>query len=345
MKNTANIVYSAQSFKKACNAGVKPPVDFEDVLRRLGGVNIGLPRIYLSSVKVAYHWSRLSAQAASFRIPLNGLLFLQYPGQNYGTGLLRVHHQARARRARIAYLIHDINSLRGGNDNDTYLNEADVLIVHTANMARWLDSKLSSPRFVILGIFDYLTDFRPSIKIAAGPVWRIAFAGNLAKAAFISKISGLPETISYMLYGNGLPSGVSLDPNITYCGTFTPEKLLPEIENNHFGLVWDGDSADTCSGHYGEYLRYNAPYKASSYLAAGLPLIVWDQMGIAEFVIARGIGITVSSLGEIPARLAALAPEEYERIRTNALLMQELIATGHFYESAIKEVSKIADND
>ena len=64
---------------------------------------------------------------------------------------------------------------------------------------------------------------------------------------------------------------VELLENETYFGSFLPDELPAALEGG-FGLVWDGDSAETCSGVFGEYLRYNNSHKASLYLASGFPL-------------------------------------------------------------------------
>ena len=56
-------------------------------------------------------------------------------------------------------------------------------------------------------------------------------------------------------------------------GSFLPDELPSALEGS-FGLVWDGDSSKTCSGVFGEYLRYNNSHKASLYLASGFPIIV-----------------------------------------------------------------------
>ena len=55
------------------------------------------------------------------------------------------------------------------------------------------------------------------------------------------------------------------------------------MEGN-WGLVWDGNSIDTCSGNFGEYLRLNAPFKFSLYLAAKRPVVVWRESAMAEYV-------------------------------------------------------------
>ena len=44
--------------------------------------------------------------------------------------------------------------------------------------------------------------------------------------------------------------------NIIHKGVFKPEEL-PRVLDGSYGLVWDGDSLDECSGNIGEYLKIN----------------------------------------------------------------------------------------
>ena len=78
-----------------------------------------------------------------------------------------------------------------------------------------------------------------------------------------------------------------------------------------WGLVWDGNSAKTCSGVYGEYLRYNSPHKMSMYLASGLPLIVWNESALASYVDEKGIGIAINSIDQIPDAIKNVSVEQY----------------------------------
>lgn len=128
---------------------------------------------------------------------------------------------------------------------------------------------------VSLGIFDYLADgemVSPDTKSSPS----IAIAGNLAKGkcAYIYKIFGQSgtenKTLSVHLFGNNYSVDV-LDSRFIYHGSFKPEDLPSHLKGD-YGLVWDGDSAETCSGNTGEYLKYNNPHKTSLYLASGIPI-------------------------------------------------------------------------
>ena len=56
------------------------------------------------------------------------------------------------------------------------------------------------------------------------------------------------------------------------------------VQEGNLGLIWDGasDSSDEDIGMK-NYTRYNNPHKLSCYMAAGLPVIVWEKSAISKF--------------------------------------------------------------
>ena len=127
--------------------------------------------------------------------------------------------------------------------------------------------------------------------------------------------------------------------NVTYLGAFSPDDV-PNHLTNGFGLVWDGDSLDTCSGPTGNYLRYNNPHKLSLYLASGLPVIVWGDSAEADFVLKNGLGLTVSSLRELETQLADLSEEEYSVFLSNVRKVSKQLRDGHFLKQALSRSIK-----
>ena len=116
---------------------------------------------------------------------------------------------------------------------------------------------------------------------------------------------------------------------------FVPSNQLIATASGHFGLVWDGDSLDACSGDMGEYLRYNNPHKTSLYIRCHLPIIIWKQAALAPFVSQRGIGLCVDSLREIGSALNALTPERYAEMRHRVEELSLQLSQGHFFREAL----------
>lgn len=102
--------------------------------------------------------------------------------------------------------------------------------------------------------------------------------------------------------------------------------------------MWDGTSSDSCVGNTGEYLKYNNPHKTSLYMVAGLPVIVWDQAAIAEFVVNNGVGIAVSSLNDLASTLQEITEQEYEKMRSNAVQVGVRLKSGDYLKKAFLEL-------
>jgi len=149
-----------------------------------------------------------------------------------------------------------------------------------------------------------------------------------------------PE-VEFILFGPGLPGSLKEGKNVCYKGVCTPDELPARTSQYDFGLVWDGDSIEGCEGDTGNYVKYNSPYKISSYLAAGIPVIVWDKMAVAQFVKDNKIGIVVNSLSELTDSLFSLTKGEYEMLRNNVKGVRTKLTRGGYYEDAINKALKI----
>ena len=104
-------------------------------------------------------------------------------------------------------------------------------------------------------------------------------------------------------------------------------------------MVWDGDSLEECHGDFGSYLKYNTPHKASFYLRAGLPIIVWKESAVAPIIKKYGCGIAVGSLRELNEILPHLSEDKYSNMRQNAIKMAERLNQGYFLRKALQNVA------
>lgn len=244
-------------------------------------------------------------------------------------------------------MIHDIYYLRDDGNvyhdkNETqklevsFFNAADAVIVHNDVMKKKLANDGVTTPMVSLGVFDYLYDGK-SAEITQDDKIRLVFAGNLSpeKSGFIYQYKP-DERVAFNLYGT---KPDSLSSSFDYKGSFPPDDLIENIAGN-YGLVWDGPSADTCTGSFGNYLRYNDPHKLSLYLAAGLPVVVWDEAALASFVTEAGIGKTISNLGQL-ADLPGVNTEEYKTMRNQVLKYSANVRSGEYLISAVKKVEEM----
>ena len=100
-------------------------------------------------------------------------------------------------------------------------------------------------------------------------------------------------------------------------------------------MVWDGGSLDSCTGSIGNYLRYNASHKLSLYLACGIPVIVWKESGLSEWLTKQNVAIAVSSLQEAYDVINNMPDETYKEIILSARKLGEELRNGEMLKKHI----------
>lgn len=138
------------------------------------------------------------------------------------------------------------------------------------------------------------------------------------------------------MYGSNFDTSLLKSPNVTYQGSFSVDEIQKKL-NKGFGLVWNGDSIDTCSGNFGQYLKYNNPHKLSLYLSCGLPVVIWKYAAQAEFVKKYNVGICVENLQEAENIISNMNANDYNILTENVKKMKPLLCSGHFTIQAIKK--------
>lgn len=147
--------------------------------------------------------------------------------------------------------------------------------------------------------------------------------------------SEITNDIKIDLYG-GKPSWTLTNPHIHYIQRFSP-KNVSAIKAG-WGLVWDGEEVGTCSGSLGNYLRYISPHKLSLYLAAGIPVIVWNESAQASFVAKENVGITVSSIQDAFNVINNLDATDYILKAKNAQRIGSKLKHGEYLRKAVETV-------
>lgn len=331
------LCYISRKFNDQNTAGHKAKSDMEALLEQMGFRNIGLAD------------TRRKGKVATFAAVLAGVLkgvaslrkgdvlLLQYPLKKYYTFICRMAH---LRGARVITLVHDLGSFRRRKLTPARevrrLSNSDFIIALNPSMQRWLRDNGCMVPSAPLGIWDFLSPSEPPARQLEGCP-QVVYAGALGvrKNRFLYSWGTMVEGFGVNLYGWGFdPSQAERPEAISVKGFRLADELIATAEG-HFGLVWDGDSATTCSGAWGEYLRYNNPHKTSLYLRCHLPLIVWKEAAIAPFVLENGIGIAVGSLEELPARLAQVTPADYDAMMDSVRRVSARIASGAYFREAV----------
>ena len=251
-------------------------------------------------------------------------------------------------------LVHDIDSLRSFDTCSVHeevelLNKAAGIMLHNPSMEEILRKNgLLVRNIVDIDIFDYLVQPEKITKRISREFSRqVVYAGNLQKSEFINQLGTLNHhNLIFNIYGPFFNENLKKLPYIKYFGNLDPNDIVFNLQGS-FGLVWDGPDITTCGGRYGKYLRYNNPFKTSLYIAAQMPVIVWKDSAIADFVVRNNIGFTVSSLEEIQTKLDDFTELQYKQILKNTIEMSYKVRSGFFTRKAVKELlyNRIQDMD
>lgn len=337
----------------ARNAGNKARNDVEEIVKREGYQPLLLTVedwYQMGTLKAQQHKAKALAQAFS-QLKSGDQLLIQFPLLHHSFFTTRLVRKIQRRGVKVYFIIHDLEALRYANldtvplkhkirvhlQESSLLKIADGIIAHNPIMKSVLvDKGVEADKIVSIGIFDYLIpNFQEKMGLTKN--LPIIVAGNLAqeKAGYLYS---LPEEPAYNLYGVGFDESRAL-ANETYFGSFLPDEL-PAVLEGGFGLVWDGDSAETCSGVFGEYLRYNNSHKASLYLASGFPLVVWKQSALSHFVLENGCGIAVESLHDLSQAIAQLDDKDYQDLLVNAKRIGQKIRNGSYLTNALNKIVK-----
>lgn len=322
------------------NAGHKAPLDVATVASHNGYRVLPVIR---GTVKNGTEQTKSEWNKVCNEISNNSTVLIQFPLADVSKGIYKLIEQKKEKNIKVIAVVHDIEILRR-TVTDNFIEQynmlkicADIWIVHNERMKKLLIAQdFDSERMVSLGIFDYLIDNPLDVKLDEG----IIIAGNLDidKSEYIYKLKQI-KNVKFNLFGANYSDNDDYE-NINYYGAFLPDELIKNLQGK-YGLVWDGDSLDTCSGLTGEYLKVNNPHKLSLYLAVGLPVIIWSEAAEAEFVRKNNVGLTISSLYELPVKLAAISESDYEIMKNNAMAVGKHLRRGEYMMKAIKKAEKI----
>ena len=276
-------------------------------------------------------------------------VIIQYPLRNITIGFSDIIKKYRKKGIRFIAIIHDLDSLRCGAQNMSslqarriiyedraILKEFNNIVSHNKSMTKeLLELGNSRENIVELEIFDYLIE-KNIEDVNRNKKMPVIIAGNLSsiKAKYLKELKDIKE-VHFNLYGRGYD--LKETTNVEYKGAFLPEELANNLEGG-FGLIWDGDTKETCKGFYGNYLRYNNPHKTSLYLVSGLPVIAWEESAIAEFILKNNVGFCIDKLDDIPEMIKKLSDEEYQKMVMNAKKISIKLMNGEFTRKALKDL-------
>ena len=256
------LCYISRNYYNLTSAGNKAKTDNEDTLVEMGAINLGLPRTIRNSKILAFFLDLIGIIRACILLQKDDVLFLQYPVKKYFSFLCHVAH---LKGAKTVSLIHDLGSFRRKKltiqKEINRLSNSDYIIASNEKMKGWLEEHGLQKPVGALGLFDYRSASRCSEEVTEREQVKVVYAGALSmkKNSFLIELSKTLSHWQLLVCGNkeGL-QGLQNNPQITYQGFVPSEEFIKHIDAD-FGLVWDGDSLDGCSGEYGQYLLLLLP--------------------------------------------------------------------------------------
>lgn len=332
-------------YKHINDAGSKARMDIERIMEGIGIQPIAKP--YTISKNRICHFMRTLAivMRMAQRIRRDDILVLQYPTKYY-SNICRFAH---LRGAKVVTFIHDLGCFRQKHNTPQkemrLMNQSDALIGCNDMTCKWLQEH-GFTGYSNLGIlqslnaFDFLSDAICPDRKKTWPLHQIVYAGQLAlrKNRFLYEFGQCINNYTVNIYGKGFDSSKAAAPEKFHVKGFMFPNDLIRLAEGDFGLVWDGDSIDCCSGNWGAYLMINTPHKVSLYIRCGLPIIIWKKAAMARFVEENGIGICIDSLHDLSTIYDTITPDTYNRMCDNVMRVSHQMAEGWYFSKAVSEV-------
>jgi hypothetical protein len=326
-------------FPNERTAWSKARLDVCEILEHDGYEALYFPELK-SPMRMAAFFSALKKKMRG-----GGHLLIEYPFDQRKRAYLLSAFK-RLTGVKIYAIIHDINSLRFNSCKKselTILKLFDGIVSHNPSMTRWLTDNDIVSKVVDLNVFDYCSGSTHAYheKNLSYPL-KLLYAGNLspAKATYIydDELASVGD-IQIAAYGPNYEADRMSHRMISHKGAFDPSS--PELKGlHHFGLVWEGNSLESCEGEYGNYLRFNNPHKLSLYISLGLPVVIWEKAAMAQFVLAHNIGVTVGRLKDLEHVLKTVSNERYKTMLRNLSHLTPKVKNGHFMRTAVQSVTQ-----
>lgn len=354
-KRLMRLYYINDIYSTEPNGGSKAKSDFIRVFKRNGINELGLhiPKMNGKVGKILWKiFFPILIFVKCMRMSRGDIVFVQMPMWSVWHCMPLFWGAHYFRSFCVILVVHDIERLRNVYNyskrklkmEDKIYDISSSVICHNDNMRDYLQlNGMTGKAIIPLEIFDYIIDDEliPN-KENKGRKHILNIAGNLDvnRSPFVYKMMEMEwRCIELRIYGPCLNKKLAKRWEEFYRGVYLPEVIPKHLEDG-WGLVWDGDSVDCCDGAIGNYLPYINQHKASLYIAAGLPVIMYEKAGLADFVKRNKIGITVSSLINIEEIIESVDEDEYFEMRRNVDGIRARIVKGEFAEEAICKALK-----
>lgn len=241
----------------------------------------------------------------------------------------------RERTTYLVVFVHDFVPLMFANN--AYLmswyieayNLADLVILPSEKMEHILRGNGLTSVVHHQNVWDHLL----TTEMIGDPKFqrKLKFAGNISRFPFVKDWS---SDLPLEVFSEGQAKGNGF---LKMMGWLPDDQLIRELHKGGFGLVW---SEDIENQYEREYSEMNVSFKFSTYLAAGLPLIVNKGLAREQFVRKYGLGFVAESLEEVVEQIKSISEEEYIKIQQRVKGVGNLIRDGFFTKQLLLDIER-----
>ena len=293
------------------NANSKARKDVEYILNELNFIKFFIPTKYGVQTNKFFKFKQVIDYFINFKIwkkeieqlKKGDIVLLQYPLINTTFYMDKILKILKEKEIIVIILIHDLDSLRFTNmprvvyENKIVLKEASYVIAHNSKMKEKLMEISDLPDEKIIQLKIFDYISEKNIQIKKREKNEpIIIAGNLSK-----------EKAEYL-------------------------KELKSVKNIQFNLYGKGYVKEEGEDN----INYKGAFLPEELLTAHLPVIVWKNAAIADFVLKNSVGIVVESLDSINDEIKKITDEEYEKMIQNTIKISENLRNGIYLKDAIR---------
>ncbi|WP_304249383.1 sugar transferase [Limosilactobacillus gastricus] len=244
--------------------------------------------------------------------------------------------RARAYGVKIVMFVQDILPLMFKSDYHDWMpvfvdfyDQSDYLILPSPNMEAKLREEgltMDHDHIIFQRLWDHPTNFEPQRPTFER---KLSFTGQPERFPFIKNWHFTTPVDVYTL---GDPEQFQ-DLNINFKGFYPDELLLYQL-NRGLGLCWSENSPEKDER---DYSKWNASYKLSTYLAAGMPVVANRDISCADLIEEHHLGILADTLAEADQLVQSLSEDEYNTMADNAVNLSFLLRHGHITKELLLE--------
>jgi len=297
----------------------------QKIAAQLGFRELGIYFYHASAETVEERSRRLDGILAS--VSMGDVVIFQTPTWNGLEFEREFLSKLKLLNVKIIVFVHDVIPLMFKaneflmQDYINLYNMADSIILPSEAMKeKLLQNGLNVKKIIFQRMWDHPHDlslYTPEFKK------ELFFAGSLERFPDLQNWS--QDTPLRVFSNKGEAS--SSARNLSIEGWKKDEELLLELSKGGFGLVWGTHQND---GESNQYYTLNISHKVSTYLTAGIPVIVPSSLSTAKFIVDQGLGFVANSLEEAHEIVDKMSVVEYQEMTNRIKTFSYLLKEGYF---------------